>query len=168
MRTKAIAAAVLLTMMAGTAAAAEKGGYLGASYGRASFDNDDFDGSDDGYKIAAGGYAGIIGGEVGYVNFGNLGGNSDGPDAKAWTLAVTAGIPLGEIARVYGKVGYAFAEVDGQSVTEEIDDDKDNLFYGAGVTFPIASNFALKAEYERYEVGNSDLDMASAGLEFRF
>lgn len=168
MRISTIAAAVILATMAGTAAAAEKGGYLGASYGRASFDHDDFDGSDDGYKIVAGGYAGIIGGEVGYVNFGNLGGDSDGPDADAWTLALTAGIPLGEIARIYGKVGYAFAEVDGQSVTEEIDDDKDNLFYGAGLTFPIAQNFALKAEYERYEVGHGDLDMASAGVEFRF
>lgn len=168
MRTKAIAAAVLLTMMAGTAAAADKGGYLGASYGRASFDDDNFDGSDNGYKIMAGGYAGIIGGEVGYVNFGKLGGSSNGPDVDAWTLAVTAGIPLGEIARVYGKLGYAFAEVDGQNVSQEIDDDKDNLFYGAGLTFPIAPNFALKAEYEIFEVGGDDLNLASAGVEFRF
>ena len=84
MRIRTMAAAVMLMTMAGTAAAAEMGGYLGASYGRASFDNDNFDGADDGYKIMAGGYAGIIGGEIGYVNFGNLGGNSDGPDAKAW------------------------------------------------------------------------------------
>lgn len=167
MRIRTIAAAALLASVAGTAGAAELGGFVGANYGRASFDNDDFDGSDDGYKIYAGGYAGIIGGEVGYVNFGRLGG-SDGPDTDAWTLAVTAGIPLGQIARVYGKVGYAFAEVDGENVTDEIDDDKDNLFYGAGVSLPIADRFALRGEYERYELAGEDLDMISAGLEFRF
>lgn len=166
MRYRNLLAAAVLATTAGTAVAADAQGYVGGSYGRATFDNDDFDGADDGYKAFIGGYGGIVGGEVGYVNFGQLGG-SGGPDAEAWTIAVTAGIPLGDLARIYGKVGYAFPEVENRNLAEEIDEDE-KPFWGAGVAVPVSQSIALRFEYERYDVGREDLDMASAGVELRF
>lgn len=137
---------------------------LGGSAGSARVNGGDFDGSDTGWKAFVGGYGQYLGGEIAYVNFGRLGGDR-GPEANAWAPAVTLGIPVG-MASFYGKLGAAFADVEGSSVREEYKDE--TPFYGVGARFGDERGLGLRVEYERYELEREDVDQASLGLEFRF
>jgi opacity protein-like surface antigen len=158
----AVAAAVLAAAALPRSAAADV--TIGANLGSARTNGGDFDGSDTGYKLYIGSaFSQFIGGEIGYVNFGNLGG--DGPEARAWTPAVTIGVPLG-LARVFGKAGVAFADVEGSTLRDEYQNE--DPFWGLGVRFGVAPGLGFRAEYERYTVGNDNLDMAEAGIELRF
>jgi hypothetical protein len=137
---------------------------LGANFGSARTDGGDFEGSDTGWKVHLGSsFQQFIGGEIGYIDFGNLGG--DGPRANAWTPAITVGVPLG-LARIYGKGGVAFADVEGDSLREEYRNEEP--FYGVGLRLGVSPGLGFRAEYERYSFDNEDVDMAQAGLEFNF
>lgn len=158
----AVIAAVMVFALLPMAAAADV--TFGANLGSARVNGGDFEGSDTGWKIHLGSsFQEFIGGEIGYVNFGKLGGN--GPKADAWTPAVTVGVPLG-MARLYGKGGVAFAEVEGSSLREEYRNEEP--FYGVGLRFGVSPGLGFRAEYERYTFDNQDIDMAQAGLELRF
>jgi hypothetical protein len=78
---------------------------------------------------------------------------------------VTVGVPLG-LARVFGKFGVAFADVEGSALQDEYQNE--DPFWGLGVRFGVAPGLGFRAEYERYTVGNDSLDMAEAGIELRF
>jgi OmpA-OmpF porin, OOP family len=156
-----VTAAVLGALVPLTAAA---GVTIGANVGSARVNEGDFEGSDTGWKAHIGSsYREIIGGEVGFVNFGKLGG--DGPDAQAWAPALTIGVPVG-LANLYAKGGVAFAEVEGSSLREEYS--SEDPFYGVGLRIGQQQGLAFRAEYERYEFEQEDVDMAQAGLELRF
>lgn len=155
-----LAAVIVAALLPLTAAA---GVTLGANLGSARANGGDFEGSDTGWKLHVGSSGQFIGGEIGYVNFGNIGGN--GPEANAWTPAVTIGVPLG-MARLYGKGGVAFADVEGDSIRQEYRNE--DPFFGVGLRFGVTPGLGFRAEYERYTIGNDDIDMAQAGLELNF
>jgi len=137
---------------------------VGANLGSARANGGDFEGSDTGWKLHLGsGFNQFVGGEIGYIDFGNLGGN--GPAARAWTPAVTIGVPLGT-ARIYGKGGVSFADVEGSALRDEYEDE--SPFVGLGLSAGLTPGLGFRVEYERYSVGNDDIDMAQAGLELRF
>lgn len=159
----AVLTAVIAAALLPRTAAAEVS--FGANLGSSRVNGGDFEGSDTGWKIHLGSSVGqTIGGEIGYVNFGSLGGGN-GPKAEAWAPAVTLGFPLG-LARIYGKGGVAFADVEGSALNEEYKNE--DPFYGIGLRFGVSPGLGFRAEYERYQVGNEDLDMAQAGLELNF
>lgn len=139
----------------------------GGSVGTARINSSNFDDDNTGAKgfLALGGD--MLGVEAQYIDFGSysmrLGGDAD---FDAITVAGTIGIPLAW-ARPYGKIGYAFQDVEGQSVSQEASDDE--VFYGVGIGFgPERSPLSVRLEYERFEFDGDDLDMASLGLGFRF
>jgi hypothetical protein len=142
---------------------------LGANIGSARVNEGDFEGDNTGWKVHAGSSFGeIIGGEIGYVDFGpyRLDPNSaEESDADALTGALTLGFPVG-LASIYAKGGVAATELEGSSVREETKDT--DPFYGVGLRIGMTPGLGFRAEYERYEFQNFDLDMAMAGLEFRF
>jgi len=138
---------------------------VGANLGSARTNGGDFDGSDTGWKLHVGsGFTQFIGGEFGYVNFGHLGGGS-GPEARAWTPAMTIGVPLGE-ARLYAKGGVSFADVEGSAFRDEYQDEEP--FWGVGLRSGLTPGLGFRVEYERYSIGNDNIDMAEAGIELRF
>lgn len=161
--TVALSSATLATAAALLALPSQAGMALGGSVGSARVNGGDFEGSDTGWKVFIGGYSHILGGELNYVDFGDLG--SAGPGARAWAPAVVAGIPFGGNS-VYGKFGVAFADVEGSSLRQEYSDE--DPFYGVGARFGAANGLGLRLEYERYKLQREDLDQASIGLEFRF
>jgi hypothetical protein len=157
-------AAALASGICITPARADSGSGIGASIGSARVNDGDFEGSDTSYKIYLGtSLRNIIGGEIGYINFGRLGG--DGPEARSWNLAVLAGVPLG-IATPYVKGGVAFADVEGSALREEYKDE--DPYYGVGLRISGPhSPLGFRMEYERFRF-EDDVDLFSAGLEFRF
>lgn len=159
--TLALAAVVAATLLP-TVATADVS--LGANFGSARVNGGNFEGSDTGYKLHAGVNGPLLGAEFGYVNFGQFGGR-DGPDAQAWTPALTLGVPVG-MARVYGKAGVAFFDVEGTAISEEYTDE--DPFFGVGLRFGMTPGLGFRAEYERYQFDNEDVDMAQAGLELNF
>jgi opacity protein-like surface antigen len=159
-----LTAAALALPISVSAGGGELGVSIGGSAGSARVNDSDFSGSDTSYKIHVGGdYRRVFGGEIGYINFGRLGG--DGPEARSWNVAVRAGVPLNGFTP-YVKGGVAFADVEGSAVRDEYKDQ--DPFYGIGVRFSSArSPLAIRLEYERFRF-ESDVDLASAGVELRF
>ena len=162
-----IVSAALITAVLPRAASAD-GISLGANIGAARVNGGDFDGSDTGWKAHIGSSLGaIFGGEIGYVDFGKLGG--DGPNARAWAPALTVGVPAGP-TNIYAKRGVAFADIDRTPIRDEYRNN--DPFFGVGLRINMTGNprgngLGFRAEYERYRLDHP-IDMAQAGLELLF
>lgn len=174
--------AVSLFAVSGTTlAGSDSGLYLGASVGQAQLDFDDeladigdvdFDDDDTGYKIFGGYNLGLIplvdlAVEGAYVDFGKFSGTL-GPLSNAdfevdgWTGAGLAGFTLGPVG-LFAKAGFISwdGDFDGGS------DDGTDPFYGLGARFNLFS-FQVRAEYERYDLDNFDIDYFSVGAAYTF
>jgi OOP family OmpA-OmpF porin len=155
--------------------------YFGASAAKTNLQVEDlngtYDDSDTTYKAFVGyrfiKYFGI---EGGYVDFGTFNDETSGidleVDSTAWDLFVVGILPLGTWFELFGKAGYfqwdRNAETSGL-VTGTENDSGNNLVYGGGMAFVFGKHFALRLEYERYEMNDvENLDQESAGIEFRF
>ncbi|MGE5096369.1 MAG: outer membrane beta-barrel protein [Betaproteobacteria bacterium] len=159
-------------------------GYIGASGGESKFRSDcartdvfACDQRDTAWKLYAGGkMSEILGLEAGYTDFGKVA--ASGGQTKAWAanLSLLAGVPIGNRFNVFGKVGGLYGRTD-------VTADPDTLFdrghksgwgwtYGVGAGFNVTQNVALRVDWDRYKLdfvgGRRDLDMASAGVQFRF
>lgn len=149
----------------------------------------DLDGSDTGVKIF-GGYMfnDYIGVEVGYYDFGNAddnfsfdgftpgGGTTvlDGEieaEVTAFSLQAIGSVPVGPIS-VFGKVGIISYDAD---VSVRVDgfgsasagDEGEELAYGVGAAWNIG-NFAIRGEYEIFDIDDVDVDMISIGAVIKF
>jgi opacity protein-like surface antigen len=160
-------------------------GYIGASAGESKFDNrcgrnDIFacDQRDTAWKIFAGGkfnpYWGL---EAAYTDFGKV--QASGGNTEAWAagLSLVGNLPLADNRfDVFGKVGGLYGRTDVKA-------DPSTLFdtghkngwgwtYGVGADWNITRNLAIRVDWDRYKLdfvgGRQDLDMASAGVQFRF
>ena len=159
-------------------------GYVGASAGESKFRNDCHrtdvfacDHRDTAWKVYAGGNMNrIFGLEVGYTDFGQI--QASGGDTKAWAanVSLTAGVPLGDRFNIFAKGGGIYGHTD---VTE----DPTTLFdtghksgwgttYGVGASYAVTRNLLVRADWDSYNLdfigGSRDVDLASAGLAWRF
>jgi hypothetical protein len=147
-----------------TSAVAQAESALGGSFAWAHEGGGQFAGTGRGYKAFMGTYVRSAGFEIGFVNFGDLGGG-DGPHAQAWTSATTIGFPISAV-EVYGKVGLALSRVSGTATSQEVNHHR--LYYGGGLRFGGEKGLGVRAEYERFQLDSDHLDLASVGLEYRF
>ena len=178
MRKAILFAAALLTLPVLPAVAADNGFYLGASIGQANLKiddltsgavaNDDFDADDMGFKLIAGmrplDWLGL---EAAYVNFGEpedtvLGTKleAEGDGISAFAVGF---LPAGPID-VYAKLGLISWD---SKISGTFDDDGTDLAYGVGAQFRVLG-LSIRAEYEKFEVSDIDLDMISVGLTYTF
>jgi len=159
-------------------------GSLGVSGGQSKFDNEchdtnlfNCDHTDSAWKVYAGGqFSRIIGLEFGYTDFGKVA--ASGGDTKAWAgnLSLTAGVPIGERFDVFAKGGGVYARTDvSASPTTLFDTGHKSGWgytYGVGATFSITPQWQIRADWDRYNLdfvgGSRDVDLASAGVQFRF
>lgn len=160
------AAALGVATTAASAAPLAVGGSLGSS--RAN--EGDFEGSDTGYKAFIESHGTILGGEVQYIDFGEMNGRRtdfgrSSIEPTVWAPSVSLGLPLGGV-RLQGKAGIAFPEVEGQNIGDEYEDNEG--FYGVGLRAGENMPLGFRVEYERFRFGGQDVDLASAGLEFHF
>ena len=161
-------------------------GYLGASAGEAKYRSScnrtvtlfQCDTKDTGFRIYAGGkMSEVLGLEVGYTSFGTI--SVLGGETEAWAVPITltAGMPIGNRFNIFAKGGGLYARTD---VSVDLNDSLSargsrngwGWTYGAGTTFAITPNVMLRADFDRYKLdfvgGRRDIDMLSAGVQFRF
>ncbi|HKR37264.1 MAG TPA: outer membrane beta-barrel protein [Steroidobacteraceae bacterium] len=175
---KAILAVALLTLPALPALAADNGFYLGGSVGQANlkiddltngtFADDDFDADDTAFKLIAGirplDWFGV---EAAYVNFGEpedtvlgqkLKADGDGISAFAVGFLATGPVDL------FAKAGLISWD---SKISGSFDDDGTDLAYGAGAQFRVLG-LSVRAEYEKFDISDVDLDMISIGVTYTF
>lgn len=161
-------------------------GYIGASGGESKFRSEcnrtitqfECDRKDTGFKVYAGGKVSeVVGFEIGYTDFGKI--RVLGGETNAWAvpLTVSAGIPIGQRLNIFGKAGGVYARTDvkvslDDSISERGHRNGWGWTYGAGATFAITPTVQLRADWDRYKLdfigGRRDVDMLSAGVQFRF
>lgn len=157
-------------------------GYIGASAGESKYDSEcdslfDCDRKDTGFKVYAGGKMNeVLGLEVGYTDFGRIRTLGGETDAWAVPITLTAGLPIGPRFEVMGKVGGLYGRTDVTAGPDTIFDTGHKSgwgwTYGAAATFNVTPNVAIRADVDRYKLdfvgGRRDVDMWSAGVQFRF
>ena len=161
-------------------------GYIGASAGESKFRAEcnrtltqfECDRKDTGFKVYAGGKINrVVGLEIGYTDFGRI--RASGGETNAWAVPITltAGFPIGERFELFAKGGGLYARTDvsvdiTDSVSARGDRNGWGWTYGAGASFAITPNVQLRADWDRHRLdfvgGRRDVDMLSAGLQFRF
>ena len=177
MRKAILFAAALLTLPVLPAVAADNGFYLGGSVGQANLKIDDlsdgistadFDADDTAFKLIAGmrplDWLGIA---AAYVNFGEpedtvLGQKlkADGDGISAFAVGF---LPTGPVD-LFAKVGLISWD---SKIGGTFDDDGTDLAYGVGAQFRVLG-LSIRAEYEKYDISDVDLDMISVGLTYTF
>ena len=178
MRKAIVLAAALFALPVLPAVAADNGFYLGASVGQANLkiddltngtlENDDFDADDMAFKLIAGirplDWLGV---EAAYVNFGEpedtvlgtkLKADGDGISAFAVGFLATGPVDL------FAKVGLISWD---SKISGRFDDDGTDLAYGAGAQFRVLG-LSIRAEYEKFDISDVDLDMISVGVTYTF
>jgi opacity protein-like surface antigen len=149
--------------------------YVGLGIGMSSNSDIDGDDSDTGFKVFGGAtFNNALGAEFSYVDLGQFqeAGVSD-IEASAWALHGIARLPfMQNKASVFGKLGLALATVEAFGT----DDTSLELGYGVGAEYEIRNNLGVRAEWERYALGNNDtfansdtdFDLLSASLVVKF
>lgn len=148
------------------------------------------DDKDTGWKVY-GGYQFNANGafEFGYVDLGEatfngtdsfLGTADASFESSGFNVALAGFLPVGNNISVTGKVGLFLWDLDvnvNSSVwgSGSLSEDGADLMYGIGVQFGVNEQIAVRAEWESYKdigdegtTGQSDIDMLSANLVFKF
>jgi opacity protein-like surface antigen len=148
--------------------------YAGLGVGISSNDDVEGDDEDTGFKIFGGAtFNNAFGAEFSYVDLGQFqeAGVSD-IEASAWALHALARLPfMNNQASVFGKLGMALATAEAFGT----DDTSLELAYGVGAEYNFQRNLGVRAEWERFALGNNDalgddtdFDLFSASLVVRF
>jgi long-chain fatty acid transport protein len=116
--------------------------------------------------------------EGGYVNLNDMtavaGVMNTNIATDAWALGAVARLPVTERMSVFGKVGtaYMLADIKEKNVaTGEFRRSGDDDFepnYGAGVSYAVLDNIDVRAEWERFERKDLDIDLMTAGVALKF
>lgn len=157
--------------------------YIGATVGRSDFDascNGAFscDRKDTGFKIFAGGKMyNALGLELAYVDMGRAELNGGNARARGANVSLVLGLPVwGDRFGINGKVGgvYGWTDTSSQVIGQDTGKERGwGASYGVGATFAFTRNTELRVDWDRYRfgfkgLGNQDVDLVSAGINFRF
>jgi len=177
MRKAILFAAALIALPVLPAVAADNGFYLGGSVGQANLkisditdgiSTADFDADDTAFKLIAGirplDWLGV---EAAYVNFGepedtvlNQKLKADGDGISAFAVGF---LPTGPVD-LFAKVGLISWD---SKISGSFDDSGTDLAYGVGAQFRVLG-LSIRAEYEKLDISDVDLDMISVGLTYTF
>lgn len=157
------------------------GWYGGLGIGQSHYRDvgaDSANGRSEGWKVYAGyqfnRYLGI---EGGYVNLNDMTATSGTVrtdiDTDGWALAAVVSYPLTDKISVMGKLGAAYMLADvrtkeGAALSVITGDDGYEPNYGVGVSYALLDNLSLRAEWERFDRKEYDIDLVSAGIAMKF
>jgi OmpA-OmpF porin, OOP family len=170
--------------------------YLGFSFGQAEVDQSlivpdlldpggTVDGKDGAFKLF-GGYqfnrnfalevAAVDLGDMSYSGF--FSGTPSGPVSGGrvqnggLNLSAVGVLPLGERLALFGKAGIFLWSSEATDITGGVptisEADGSDLSLGLGASFALTPRASLRAEWERFEMSSSDVDLVSVGLAFSF
>lgn len=157
------------------------GWYGGLGIGQSNYQDVDADSANtrsEGWKAYAGyQFNKYLGVEGGYVNLNDITATSGtvttNMDTDGWTLAAVVSYPLTEKFSVMGKLGAAYLladinEKDGAALAVRSGDDDYEPNYGVGVSYALLDNLNLRAEWERFDRKDYDIDLVTAGIAVKF
>lgn len=132
----------------------------------------------EGWKVYAGyQFNKYLGVEGGYTNLNDMTA-TNGPlratvDTEAWNVAALLSYPLTNKFSVIGKLGAAYMLSDakvtnGAALTVRSSDDGFEPNYGVGVSYALFDNLSLRAEWERFDRNDYDIDLMTAGITMKF
>ena len=117
--------------------------------------------------------------EGGYVNLNDMTATDGSATTKvatdAWALGAVLSYPVTEKFSVIGKLGAAYMLSDikvkdgvGAPDTVATGDDDYEPNYGVGIAYALLDNLSLRAEWERFDRSDFDIDLVSAGAVLKF
>lgn len=181
---KLILAAFGLALCAATlpALAKDSGGYVGGSIGLTTIDIcDDLaalgatscDDEGTGFKIFGGyKFSPHLSVEGGYLDFGEIsasfGSSSGTAEADAGFATVVGFLPVAARFSLFGKVGVFFWDMSATGSAGSVSDDGTDALLGIGLNYDITDQFAVRAEFESYDIGDDGVTMFSGGVQFTF
>ncbi len=162
-----------------------QGVYLGAGYGFVKAKGaDEFDDDNDVGRIYIGGqFNQVVSIEGSYIDFGKYGDQVASADIEGYSLAVKAGLPLGEFVTLYALGGNLWWDADFKALGATSNTDGQELFYGAGASLALSDGLDLRLEYTRFDVEferdeigifgagddlDTDLDYVGLALQYTF
>ncbi|TVP59234.1 MAG: porin [Halomonadaceae bacterium] len=151
-------------------------GFVGGGVGYYRVEDEDFLDEDDdldddrfSWRVFAGAeFNRMFSAQVDYIDFGASDDGDARLDVDGWTISGAAAFPINEFFAPYAKVGQLFWDSDREFGPTTVSDDGNDFFWGLGARFTVTPNVDLRLEYERFEIDNTDLDMGSASIQFRF
>jgi len=141
-----------------------------------------FDGVDTGFKLYSGYMFGqYFGVEGAYVDLGDArySGTFGGVpvaggklQASGYTISALVSYPVGSDLAVFGKLGLFVWEWTASDTTAgrpfDTADRGNDVAFGLGASYNLGRHFALRAEWERFKLDDTDADLLSFGLLWRF
>ena len=172
----ALATPALAGAQGAAATAPDARGYLGGGIGYFRLNDDDFLDEDDELKDNRWAWR-VFGGieanrvfslEVGYTDFGKTEDGDATMEADGWTIAGMAALPITPVFAPYARVGQLFWDRDREMGPFSRSDSGNDMFYGVGARFTLSHHLDLRLEYDRMDIDDTDLDMGSVNLQYRF
>jgi OmpA-OmpF porin, OOP family len=171
-----------LSTIAVPASGQEGGLYVGASVGPTTVDVcgdlsglglTSCDDKDTGFKIFGGKkFTQNFAVEFGWVDLGEITATGPGGTARVGADGLQAAAvgmaPVSPQVNVFGKVGLYMWDLRATGPGGSLSDDGIDLMFGLGVSWTLARQLDLRAEWERFDVGGDDVDMLSVGAQYRF
>lgn len=162
--------------------AQDSGGYVGAALGQAKFTQwcdtggspiqlTQCDDGTSGWKVF-GGYRfnPFVGAEAVFIEWGKVSAStataSVSAKQRSFGIAGVASLPLGQAFALQAKLGLLSTEQTTQSPTSSVDRSDTEAHYGIGARYAFASNWALRAEWEKAD--KLEAQLLSIGAEYRF
>ena len=173
-----VLSATLLAVLASTSAFAasaadDSGFYAGAGVGQSFVDERGYDDEDTAFSVF-GGYQfnRYFALEGAYTDFGKIEPEALGSELEADAVSLTAVgiVPITDKFSAYAKAGFSRWNLDTElpALTNTADDSGTDPTYGLGVQYKINDAFALRGEYNRFEVEDIDLDVAQLQVRYSF
>lgn len=182
MKTTGLSMLLMLVAMSATRANADDGVFVSASVGSAdlteNFDGFDVDADSTAWGLTIGWrFNTYFAVEGGYRNFGRFDQTFDiegepvdvSLKADGFVLGVIGSVPIGERFGVFAKAGSFFWDGDSEinSLTVATPGDT-NLYFSAGASFILAERLSLSVDVARYDFEDTESDVVSLGVSYRF
>ena len=150
---------------------AEGNWYIGGRFSLAFVDEPGINEDDTGTKVFGGyklnDYFAI---EGGLYDFGEISDSGSHLEIDGLSLAAIGLIPVSSNVSLFGKVGIHDWDADSiGTIPSQLTKDNDtDAFYGVGLDYAVNERWSLRGEFERFEVDDLDIDVASIGVVFKF
>lgn len=118
-----------------------------------------------------------LGAEGGYANLNEFtatkGTTRIETESNAWTLSAVGSYPLTDKLSVMARLGAAYVQTStdskvGTALAERSGKDSYEPYYGLGVKYALLDNIDLRAEWERFDLDKSNIDLMTAGFAMKF